>query len=210
MRLRLMTAATVAAAALTAGAARADGPIDVHFDHSVYHVQTGKPYQVAVSYDADPVQPGDQGTMLGLFGTVVGLTYDPTHALVENEADIDVVPELNHDPLSQIPPAHKDVSVPGSAEFIGTVEALIPYYGTALATFTIHDLVAGTYSLSLGPTSLPGDYFIAGDGTPLDDLVVWGSATVISERTAGAPVAEPGAAAVLLLGILPFARRRRR
>lgn len=147
----------------------------IQFDQPRYDISPGQTFQARLVMVPSPAAG------LGSYGGAV--KFPPANAIIASTAAVSVPAPLSFDGVFG-PGAKKAVST-GFAGVKGTVDfslnPLVPYPDSDLATFQITDLGLGSYILqsgffnTLGPTE---QIFIAGDGTVLDPQLSFGSALV--------------------------------
>ena len=175
----------------------------VDFGQDGYVIQPGQDFQVQVLLDADDTQAGIQALADGLFSMGIKVTFASDRANVAAITDIVLPDAINGDGVGG--PAFKEVGS-GFGRAAGAVSLSAPdfYRDALLATITISDLGAGPYpyEISLSPYYGAGKTdFMDGNGTDLDSVVTFGSATVTPE---------PATLSLLALGGLSLLRRKKR
>ncbi len=149
--------------------------VGVGFDKAQY---------VSVLGESIPVRVELKSTLpVGLFSYGLRLVYDPQMGGVTDVTRISVPPELDFNGVMG-PGTQKEVGN-GFAAVKGTIDFFVdpaPFYmGTLLAIFDVKCPQMGDYLLALelyrtlGPAE---SVFVLEDGSVLDDLIVWGVATI--------------------------------
>jgi small ligand-binding sensory domain FIST len=181
----------------------AQAGIVVGFDQDEYIIQPGQDFLVQVLLDGDDQQDGIQALPGGLFSMGIKVTFASHKANAADIAAIFLPDEINGNGVGG--PAFKGVGA-GFGRAAGAVSLSAPdfYRGALLATITITDLNIGSYPYELSLSSYYGagkTDFLDGNGTDLDSVVTFGTATVVPE---------PATLSLLALGGLALLRRKRR
>jgi len=165
---------------------------------------------LAILGETVPVRIEIKSTLpVGLFSYGLRLVYAPEMGRVESVNGIYVPAELDFDGVMG-PGARREVgdgfgAVKGTVDFFADPAKF--YTGKLLAAFDLTCEHAGDYLLELelyrtiGPTET---VFVAGDGISLDEMLEWGTATIVV-----IPEVKPALLLVLGLGCLWALRRRR-
>lgn len=165
-------------------------PVRIDFDQPHYQASLGTPIAIRTRLDA-PVPAG-------LFSYGLRLVFDPRAGGLITEGGIITPAPLNFNGVEG-PGALKSIETDNAA-VKGTIDVFadpqVYFAGTDFVVFDISFSNPGEYELglasfrTLGPTE---SIFVSGDGTDLDDLIQFGTATLTV-------VPEPGVARLVILG----------